>query len=180
MEFPRSSSPRFVIHTLAIHVGFSRWSDVQKFWGQCKNFSRVFTVTNPLSLLVTDRIMKTTTSGRNNGIQWTLLTQLGKVDFTNDLTLFSQNPSQMQEKWKNFTLQPHQQEWNLNKITPLSNNQSQLVESPSKNWNPLFTSRVWWTERVAQTWREIKKRQGNSCVYHTIEHLGIKGHPNYY
>jgi len=39
--------------------------------------------------------MKTITSGRNNGIQWTLLTQL---DFADDLALLSHNRNQMQNK----------------------------------------------------------------------------------
>ena len=48
-----------------------------------------------LFLLVIDWIMKTTTTGRNNGIQWTLWTQL---DFADDLALLSHNHSQMQDK----------------------------------------------------------------------------------
>lgn len=43
--------------------------------------------------------------------------------------------------------------------TPLSNNQSQLVESPSKNWNPLFTSSV--VDREGGTERDVKSRNGN-------------------
>ncbi|XP_056017404.1 uncharacterized protein LOC130053827 [Ostrea edulis] len=42
--------------------------------------------------------MRTTTSGRNNGIQWTLLTQLDDLDFADDLALLSHNHSQMQDK----------------------------------------------------------------------------------
>ena len=49
-------------------------------------------------LLVIDWIMKTTTTGRNNGIQWTLWTQLDDLDFTDDLALLSHNHSQMQDK----------------------------------------------------------------------------------
>ena len=51
-----------------------------------------------LFLLVIDWIMKTTTSGRNNGIQWTLLTQLDDLDFADDLALLSHNHNQMQNK----------------------------------------------------------------------------------
>ena len=51
-----------------------------------------------LFLLVIDWIMKTTTTGRNNGIQWTLWTQLDDVDFADDLALLSNNHSQMQDK----------------------------------------------------------------------------------
>ncbi|XP_061171868.1 uncharacterized protein LOC133181367 [Saccostrea echinata] len=42
--------------------------------------------------------MRTTTSGRNNGIQWTLLTQLDDLDFADDLALLSHNHSRMQDK----------------------------------------------------------------------------------
>ena len=51
-----------------------------------------------LFLLVIDWIMKTTTTGRNNGIQWTLWTQLNDLDFADDLALLSHNHSQMQDK----------------------------------------------------------------------------------
>ena len=44
-----------------------------------------------LFLLVIDWIMKTVTSNRNNGIQWTLLTQLDDLDFADDLALLSHN-----------------------------------------------------------------------------------------
>ena len=51
-----------------------------------------------LFLLLIDWIMKTTTSGRYNGIQWTLWTQLDDLDFADDLALLSHNHSQMQDK----------------------------------------------------------------------------------
>ena len=44
-----------------------------------------------LFLLVIDWIMKTTTTGRNNGIQWILWTQLDDLDFADDLALLSHN-----------------------------------------------------------------------------------------
>ena len=51
-----------------------------------------------LFLLVIDWIMRTTTTGRNNGIQWTLWTQLDDLDFAEDLALLSHNHNQMQDK----------------------------------------------------------------------------------
>nr|KAG5711268.1 hypothetical protein BaRGS_005965 [Batillaria attramentaria] len=51
-----------------------------------------------LFLLVIDWIMKTTTAGRKNGIQWTLWTQLDDLDFADDLALLSHSHSQMQDK----------------------------------------------------------------------------------
>ena len=51
-----------------------------------------------LFLLVIDWIMKTVTAGRNNGIQWTLWTQLDDLDFADDIALLSHNCRQMQDK----------------------------------------------------------------------------------
>ena len=50
-----------------------------------------------LFLLVIDWIMTTTTTGRSNGIQWTLRTQLDDLDISDDLALLSHNHSQMQD-----------------------------------------------------------------------------------
>ncbi|KAK7103282.1 hypothetical protein V1264_018213 [Littorina saxatilis] len=51
-----------------------------------------------LFLLAIDWIMKTTTAGRRNGIQWTLFDQLEDLDFADDLALLSHNHAQMQDK----------------------------------------------------------------------------------
>ena len=51
-----------------------------------------------LFLLVIDWIVKTTTTGRNNGIQWTPWMQLDDLDFADDLALLSHNHRQMQDK----------------------------------------------------------------------------------
>ena len=51
-----------------------------------------------LFLLVIDWIMKTTTTGRNNGIQWTPWTQLDDLNFADDLVLLSHNHRHMQDK----------------------------------------------------------------------------------
>ena len=51
-----------------------------------------------LFLLVIDWIMKTTTTGRNNGMQWTHWMQLDDLDFADELALLSHNHSQMQDK----------------------------------------------------------------------------------
>nr|KAG5713381.1 hypothetical protein BaRGS_024929 [Batillaria attramentaria] len=52
----------------------------------------------PVCLLLIDWIMKTTTAGRKNGIQWTLWTQLDDLDFADDLALLSHSHGQMQDK----------------------------------------------------------------------------------
>nr|KAG5703541.1 hypothetical protein BaRGS_020175 [Batillaria attramentaria] len=51
-----------------------------------------------LFLLVINWIMKTTTTGRKNGTQWTLWMQLDDLDFADDLALLSHSHSQMQDK----------------------------------------------------------------------------------
>ena len=51
-----------------------------------------------LFLLVIDWIMKTTTTGRNNWIQWTPWTQLDDLNSADDLALLSHNHWQMQDK----------------------------------------------------------------------------------
>ena len=43
-------------------------------------------------------MMRQTTDGQRNGIQWTLWTQLDDLDFTDDLALLSHNQQQMQNK----------------------------------------------------------------------------------
>lgn len=47
-----------------------------------------------LFLLVIDWILKTATSDRRNGIEWT---QLDDLDFADDLALLSHNHNQMQD-----------------------------------------------------------------------------------
>ena len=51
-----------------------------------------------LFILAIDWIMKETTRGRRNGIQWTLWQQLDDLDFADDIALLSHNQEQMQEK----------------------------------------------------------------------------------
>ena len=48
-----------------------------------------------LFFLIIDWIMKITTTGRNNGIQWTLWMKLDVLDFADDLVLLSHDHSQM-------------------------------------------------------------------------------------
>ena len=51
-----------------------------------------------LFILAVDWLMKESTSGSRNGIQWTLWTQLDDLDFADDIALVSHNHSQMQDK----------------------------------------------------------------------------------
>ena len=43
-------------------------------------------------------IMRTSTEGRRNGIQWILWSQFDDLDFADDLALLSHSHSQMQDK----------------------------------------------------------------------------------
>ena len=51
-----------------------------------------------LFLLAMDWIMRATTAGRKNGIQWSLTQQLEDLDFADDLALLSHSHAQMQNK----------------------------------------------------------------------------------
>ena len=51
-----------------------------------------------LFLLAIDWVMRRTTDGQKNGIQWTLWTQLDDFDFADDLALLSHKQQQMQNK----------------------------------------------------------------------------------
>ena len=51
-----------------------------------------------LFLLAIDWIIKSSTTQRRNGIQWTLWQQLGDIDFADDIALLSHTHKQMQDK----------------------------------------------------------------------------------
>jgi hypothetical protein len=49
-------------------------------------------------LLAIDYIMRESTEGKRNGIQWTMWQQLEDLDFADDIALISSTQQQMQEK----------------------------------------------------------------------------------
>ena len=51
-----------------------------------------------LFLLAIDYIMRESTEGKRNGIQWTMWQQLDDLDFADDIALISSTQQQMQEK----------------------------------------------------------------------------------
>ena len=55
-----------------------------------------------LFILALDWVMRETTTGRRNGIPWTLWTQLDDLDFADDLALLSGNHQQMQQKTRHL------------------------------------------------------------------------------
>ena len=88
-------------------------------------------------LLVIDWIMKTTTSGRKNGIQWNLWTQLDDLDFADDLALLSHNHNQMQDKTTTLAttsigtgLRINNKKTNLMRINTSINNPVTVEEKP--------------------------------------------------
>ena len=56
-----------------------------------------------LFILALDWVMKESTKGKRNGIQWTLWSQLDDLDFADDLALLSHNHQQMQSKTSNLS-----------------------------------------------------------------------------
>ena len=68
-----------------------------------------------LFLLVIDWVMKTTTTGNRNGIQWTLLEQLDDLDFADDLALLSSSHQQMQKKTSKLAVTSAQVGLNIHK-----------------------------------------------------------------
>ena len=111
-----------------------------------------------LFLLVIDWIMKTTTTGRNNGIQWTLWTQLDDLDFADDLALLSHNHSQMQDKTTllkttsaGIGLKINRKKTELMKMNTTANAPITVGEEPYGRWSLSSTWDVWLTIREAQT-----------------------------
>ena len=93
-------------------------------------------------LLIIDWIMKITTTGRNNSIQWTLWTQLDDLDFADDLALLSHHHSQMQDKTSlpenplaGTGLKINRKKTELVKMITTANTPVTLVESLLGRWS---------------------------------------------
>ena len=83
-----------------------------------------------LFLLAIDWIMRTSTEGRRNGIQWSLWGQLDDLDFADDLALLSHAQQQMQDKTDTVSynstrigLYIHPTKTNVLKINAINTNQ---------------------------------------------------------
>ena len=70
---------------------------------------------NKYICLAIDWVMKKTTAGNRNGIQWTLLEQLDDLDFADDLALLSSSHQQMQEKTSKLAVISAQVRLNIHK-----------------------------------------------------------------
>lgn len=111
-----------------------------------------------LFLLVIDWIMKTTTMGRNNGIQWTPWTQLDDLDFADDLALLSHSHSRMQDKTTHLEtvsagtgLKINRKKTELMKINSTTNTPVTVGGEPIRRWIPSSTLEVPLTDRGART-----------------------------
>lgn len=91
-----------------------------------------------LFLLAIDWIMKTSTSERRNGIQWTLWRQLEDLDFADDLALLSHSQQQMQEKTSVVAATSSQVGLNIHKDkTKILKTNSTSTEPVTLNGSPL-------------------------------------------
>ncbi|VDP79349.1 unnamed protein product [Schistosoma curassoni] len=68
-----------------------------------------------LFLLMTNWIMRTSTSGEKHGIQWTARMQLDDLDFADNLVLLSQTQQQMQEKTNSVAAASAAVDFNIHK-----------------------------------------------------------------
>ncbi|VDO98513.1 unnamed protein product [Schistosoma curassoni] len=84
-----------------------------------------------LSLLVVDRIMKTTTSEGKHGIQWTTQNQLDDLDFADDLALLSHAHGQMQIKTASVAAVSPSVSLNIHK------GKTKVLEFKTGNSNPI-------------------------------------------
>ena len=92
-----------------------------------------------LFLLAVDWIMKETTKGERNGIQWTMWEQLDDLDFADDIALLSHTHTQMQDKTDRLTqaaeklrLTPNTSKTQVMKINPRSSTPILIHGTPLK------------------------------------------------
>ena len=103
-------------------------------------------------------IMKTTTTGRNNGIQWTLWTQLDDLDFADDLALLSHNHNRMQDKTTRLEtisartgLKTNTKKTELMKVNTTANTPVTVAGKPIKEVVSFVYLEVLWINREART-----------------------------
>ena len=133
-----------------------------------------------LFLLVIDWIMKTTTTGRNNGIQWTLWTQLHDLDFVDDLALLSHNHSQMQDKTTLLDttsagtgLKINRKKTELMKMNTTANAPVTVGGEPIREVESFVNLGSEAGQRRHRPRRHSQIWQGKSSFRHAQKHLGI-------
>ena len=117
-----------------------------------------------LFLLAIDWIMRTTTAGRRNGIQWSLTQQLEDLDFADDLALLSHSHAQMQDKTttlnrisKQTGLNIHREKTKIMRINTGNNEPLTLENEPLQDVNT-FTYLGSIINRKGGTEEDIKAR----------------------
>ena len=97
-----------------------------------------------LFLVVIDWVMRTTTSDRPRGIQWTLFSHLKALDFADDLAVISATHSHLQEKSNRLSNFAKQTGLHINqkKTCLLTRHQHPLSQSMEKRWRALKTSHI--------------------------------------
>ena len=85
-----------------------------------------------LFLLAIDWIMKSATTGKKNGIQWTMWKQLDDLDFADDIPLLSHSHQQMKEKIEDV--------WRISRQTGLNlhKGKTKLLKSNTTMMEPLL------------------------------------------
>ena len=133
-----------------------------------------------LFLLVIDWIMKTTTTGMNNGIQWTLWTQLDDLDFADDLAFLSHNHSQMQDKTTLLEttsagtgLKINRQKTELMKMNTTANTSHSWWRAHTGGRVFRLPGKCGWPTGKHRPRRHSQNRQGKSSFRHAQKHLGI-------
>ena len=134
-----------------------------------------------LFLLVINWITKTTTTGRNNGIQWTLWTQLNNLNFADDLALLSHNHSQMQDKTTLLEttsagtgLKINREKTELMKMNTTANAPITVGGEPIREVESfVYLGSVVDPSGRHRPRRHSQNRQGKSSFCHAQKHLGI-------
>lgn len=136
MKYQRDSYHWSATPTKADIQGCSCWPNIRLLGGYTG--ARQGCLLSPyLFLLVIDWIIRTTTSGKNNGIPWTPVTLLNDLDFADALALHSHNHSKIQGKTTHLVQRHHQQEQAQD---PRSTLKLQLMKMNTADKTPVIIS----------------------------------------
>lgn len=114
--------------------------------------------------------MRTTASGRKNGIFslfWTVLVQINYLDFADDLALLSHHQRQMKEKnsinRSGIQYQSKQQKTEDQHHLP---NTSRKCWWAHQSWTLHLPGKYGWHAKWPRPWHQAKNWQGKCCIYH--------------
>lgn len=108
--------------------------------------------------------MKTTTVGRNNGIQWTFLTQLEDLEFADDLvhTQMQYRTTRLESKFLATRLRVSWGKANLTTTNTATNIPHSVQGEPSEKSTLLPILAALWIKRAAQTETSLPVRVGKT------------------